>query len=258
MVTPFIYPNQTGWIGFFIMNDAYRGKGLGRELWKEMELTFKHAGTTVIGLDGVEEQVETYKRRGFVDCASIPLMMRESVGYKPIEVTWDHEDAVELQDLRDIDGKLLAKLDLEHTGLDRSAYWATDVLISRIWALGYAIVTNGELTGMIYARRCEQGVRIGPLYAATYSQARQLLHKLMNDFARYSGDTFFAPSSGGFFVAEVFGTNGEGQKVFEELGWTYADLSYHRMWLNGKVPVEQHKGGKGEKGMYAIFDACAG
>jgi hypothetical protein len=249
MVAPFIYPNQTGWVGFFIMNEAFRDKGLGRELWKEMELTFQNAGTTVIGLDGVEEQVETYKRRGFVDCARIPLMMRESLGDKPIEVTWSHEDAVELQDLRDIDGKLLAKLDLAHTGLDRSAYWATDVLTSRMFASGYAIMTDGELTSMIYARRCEQGVRIGPLYAATYSQARQLLHKLMNDFAR---------NASGTFIAEVFGTNEEGKKVFEELGWKYAGLSYHRMWLNGKVPVEQQKGGNGEQGMYAIFDAGAG
>jgi len=47
-------------------------------------------------------------------------------------------------------------------------------------------------------------------------------------------------------------------KVFEELGWKYAGVSYHRMWLNGKVPVEQQEGGEGTKGMYAIFDACAG
>jgi hypothetical protein len=247
MVTPFIYPNKTAWVGFFIMNAPYRGIGLGRELWKEMELTFDKAGTTVIGLDGVEEQVETYKRRGFQDCARIHLLMRDRIADKPIDVTWDEKDAVELQDLRDVDGKLLAKLDLEHTGLDRSAYWATDVLTSRFQGLGYAIIANGEVTGFIYARSCEQGVRIGPLYAATYSQARQLLHKLMNDYAL-----------SGTFVAEIFGTNVEGRKVFEELGWKYVGLSYHRMWLNGKVPVEQQEGGKGAKGMYAIFDACAG
>jgi hypothetical protein len=35
-------------------------------------------------------------------------------------------------------------------------------------------------------------------------------------------------------------------------------LGYHRMWLNGKVPQEQQEGGKGAKGMFAIFDAGAG
>ncbi|KAF2830363.1 hypothetical protein CC86DRAFT_443379 [Ophiobolus disseminans] len=248
MVVPFIYPNGTAWVGFFIINAAFRGKGLGRELWKEMELVFRTAGTTVIGLDGVEMQVETYKRRGFVDCARIPLMARASLETEPINVTWSLDDAVELQDIRDIDPRLLSKLDLEHTGLDRSAYWATGILTSRLYALGYAIVLDGEITGFIYARHCQDGVRVGPLYAASYSQARQLLHKLMNDYTRKSGS----------FVAESFGPNAEGMKLFEELGWKYAELSYHRMWLNGNVPVEQREGGKGTKGMYAIFDACAG
>jgi GNAT superfamily N-acetyltransferase len=249
MVLPLLYPNKTGWIGFFIMNEFYRGKGLGRELWSAMEQVFRDAGTEMIGLDGVEEQVATYTRRGFVDCAQIPLMMRESLKFKPIDVTWSHDDDVELQDLRDIDPKDLSQLDLNHTGLDRSAYWAADVLPSRVHAFGYAIMKDGEVTGLIFARRCPQGVRIGPLYAATYSQARQLLHKLMNDYAQMETGTF---------VAEIFGSNEQGMKVFEELGWEYTGMEYHRMWLNGKVPVAQQEGGTGVKGMYAIFDAASG
>ncbi|KAH7093347.1 hypothetical protein FB567DRAFT_433142 [Paraphoma chrysanthemicola] len=217
MIIPFIYPNSTAWVGFFIMNDTFRGHGFGRRLWKEMELAFDKAGTTVIGLDGVEEQVETYKRRGFEDCARIPLMTRDTA------------------------------LDLAHTGLDRSAYWSTGALTSRIDSLGYAVVA-GKVVSFIYARRCEHGVRIGPLYAATRSQARQLLHRVMIDFAKPQ-DTF---------IAEVFGTNPNSKKVFEELGWNYAGLSYHRMWLKGKVPSEQQEGGRGASGMFAIFDACAG
>jgi ribosomal protein S18 acetylase RimI-like enzyme len=37
------------------MNEAFRGQGFGRELWKEMELTFQRNGTTTMGLDGVQE-----------------------------------------------------------------------------------------------------------------------------------------------------------------------------------------------------------
>jgi hypothetical protein len=105
-----------------------------------------------------------------------------------------------------------------------------------------------KATGLVYARHCDQGVRIGPLYAANYSQARQLLHKLMNDYTRQEGT----------FIAEIFDSNEDGQKVFEELGWKYMGVSYHRMWLHGKVPLQQRKGGKGVKGMYAIFDAASG
>jgi hypothetical protein len=247
MVIPFIYPNKTAWVGFFIMNATFRGQGLGRKLWAEMEVSFKTAGTTTIGLDGVEEQVQTYKRRGFEDCARIPLMTRDGLGKRPIDVTWQQSDDVELHNIRSVDAKQLAKLDLEHTGLDRSAYWATGLLTSRNGSVGYAVVVD-KVIGFIYARRCEHGVRIGPLYAATYQHARQLLHRVMQDFAAVEGT----------FIAEVFGTNANGRKVFEELGWEYAGLSYHRMWLHGKVPIEQQDGGKGAMGMYAIFDACAG
>jgi hypothetical protein len=247
MLLPVIYPNKTGWVAFFIMNEAFRRQGYGGELWKAMMARFREAGTSIIGLDGVEMQIETYKRRGFVACAQIPYMTRASLETQPIYVTWDSKDDHELQDLSDIDPQLLARLDMEHTGLDRSAYWATGALTSRRFALGYAIVTAGELTGFIYARHCHEGVRVGPLYAASYAQARQLLHKLMNDYARTPGT----------FVAEVFGSNSNGMTVFEELGFRYAD-SFHRMWLGGKVPVEQQEGGKGVSGMYAIFDACAG
>ncbi|KAJ4371295.1 hypothetical protein N0V83_004512 [Neocucurbitaria cava] len=244
------YPNSTGWVAFFIMNAGFRGRGLGRTLWKEMEAVFRANGTTVIGLDGVQEQVETYKRRGFEDCARIPLMVRESLKVKALDggVQLDLTEAVELQDLRDVDPGELARLDYEHTGLDRSAYWSSDALLARQGAFGFAIVSGSRLTGFVYVRRCEHGRRVGPLYAETYAQAKQLLHKAMIDSAEMEGS----------YIAEIFGTNPAGRKVFEELEWVYADLSYHRMWLHGKVPEAQQEAGKGAKGMYSIFDACAG
>ena len=247
MLLPLIYPNKTAWVAFFIMNSAYRGKGLGAALWREMETLVSAADCSFVGLDAVPEQVPTYTRRGFVDCARIPLMSRKPLAEKPLQITWSYEHAVELQDLRDIDPVHLTQLDLAHTGLDRRAYWAADVLPARHEAFGYAVVEDGELTGLIYARRCPDGVRIGPLYAATYAQARQMLHKLMNDYV-IRGD----------FAAEIFGTNVEGRKLFEELGWEYAGVSYHRMWKDGKVPVEQQERGKGATGMYATFDAASG
>lgn len=247
-VIAFSYPNSTGWVAFFILNAPFRGQGLGRQLWSEMETVFRANGTTVIGLDGVKEQVETYKRRGFEDCARIPLMVRDSLKVKPLDVELDSSEAVELQDLRNVQPKLLAQLDLEHTGLDRSAYWSSDGLPSRTDAYGFAIVSESRLTGYVYVRRCEHGHRFGPLYAETHAHAKLLLQEAMNKSA----------GSDGSYIAEIFGTNPEGQKVFEELGWVYADVSYHRMWLHGKVPEEQQEGGKGARGMFAVLDACCG
>ncbi|KAF1940315.1 hypothetical protein EJ02DRAFT_467472 [Clathrospora elynae] len=244
-----IYPNSTGWIAFFILNASSRGQGLGRELWKEMDLTFRRAATTTIGLDGVQEQYDTYRRRGFESAGKIHILARHALKGKPTIQPLDLTGAVELQDLRDADPKELAKLDYEHTGLDRSAYWATGLLVDRMYAFGFAILSpkNDRLTGFIYVRRCENGHRFGPLYAETYAQAKQLLHKAMNNVSASQG-----------CVAEIFGNNSEGRRAFEELGWVDEGMWYHRMWLDGRVPEEQKQGGKGVKGMYAIFDAAAG
>jgi hypothetical protein len=214
-----------------------------------MEASFRASGTQVIGLDGVEEQVETYERRGFVDCARIPLMMRGPLRTKPLTAfPASHNQTEMMEDIKCVDAQLLAELDLQHTGLDRSAYWTTGALLSREDAYGYASCSASTITGFILVRRCEHGHRFGPLYGQTSSQAQQLLHKAMSDLAE----------SDGSLVAEIFGPNSEGMNVFESLGWTYAGVSYHRMWLHGKVPDEQREGGKGQKGMFAIFDAGAG
>lgn len=254
-VVAFTYPNGTGWVGFFMLNASFRGKGLGRELWKQLEASFRASNTTVIGLDGVEEQVNTYKRRGFEAVARIPLMTRPSLKQKPLSAAQSQDVDIEgeLLDIKSVDPKTLAKIDLEHTGLDRSAYWSYDALISRRDAFGYALSSTStstppEITGFILVRRCENGHRFGPLYAETYDAALRLLYVAMNHIAE----------SDGSMIAEIFGSNEDGRKVFEELGWEWAGLDYHRMWLGGRVPESQRNGGKGTKGMFATFDACAG
>lgn len=253
-VVAFTYPNGTGWVGFFIVNEAIRQQGLGRELWKGLEASYKASGTTVIGLDGVEQQVKTYERRGYKDCARIPLMVRPSLPEKPLE---RHESSdKEFVDLKSVDTKLLAELDLNLTGLDRSALWTRDALLDRKDAFGYALLSpstnpfnqDQKLLGFVLVRRCEHGHRFGPLYAENYDQAVTLLHRAMKNIE----------DSPGSMIAEIFGTNMQGRKVFEELGWAWSGLDYHRMWLGGRVPEEQREEGRGSREMFATFDASEG
>jgi hypothetical protein len=242
------YPNSTGWVAFFILKKAFRGQGLGRELWKEMQLTFQRNGTTIIGLDGVQEQYGTYNRRGFESVGKVLLMTRDSVEKEPITQPLDLPKGTEVQDLRDVDPKELARLDHEHTGFDREAYWSTEGILSRPDSSGFVIrsPTTSRLTGFVFVRSSQSGHRFGPLYAETSEQAKQLLRSAMQA----------VPASEGY-VAEIFGNNAEGQKCFEDLGWDYENW-FHRMWLGGRVPEEQQEGGKGARGMYAIFDAASG
>jgi hypothetical protein len=244
------YPNSTGWVAFFILKKAFRGQGLGRELWKEMELTFQRNGTTIIGLDGVQEQYGTYNRRGFESVGKILVMTRDSVDKEPIAQPLHLPNGVEVQDLRDIDPKELARLDHEHTGFNREAYWSTEGILSRPDSSGFVIrsLTTSRLTGFVFVRSSQSGHRFGPLYAENFAEAKQLLHRAMKA----------VPASDGY-VAEIFGNNAEGQKCFEALDWKYNDPNwFHRMWLGGRVPEEQQESGKGARSMYAIFDAASG
>jgi hypothetical protein len=245
-VVAFTYPNGTGWVGFFIVNAHLRQHGLGRMLWKNLEAKYQSSGTTIVGLDGVQEQVKTYERRGYKDIARIPLMMRASLREHPLHDKYSLEGQV--TNIKLVDPKLLAELDLALNGLDRRALWTQEALFSRTDTYGYVLLDDQKVLGYILVRRCEHGHRFGPLYAKTYDQARLLLLNAM----------YGTIESQGSMVAEIFGSNPKGKTVFEELGWTWAGIDYHRMWLGGRVPKEQDEDGRGTKEMFATFDASEG
>ena len=179
-------------------------------------------------------------------------MIRPSVQEKAIDHANNStlRNGAQLVDLKSVHADILAKYDLAHTGLDRRVLWPA--LLSRDDAYGYGILsTSGDdtkISGFVLVRRCEQGHRFGPLYAEIHDEASLLLTKAMEHIA----------ASTGSMVAEIFGKNTYGKKLFEEHGWDWAGLDYHRMWLDGRVPKEQADGGRGTKGMYATFDAAQG
>jgi hypothetical protein len=251
-IVAFTYPNNTGFVGYFLMNVPFRGHGWGASLFKELLASFKASNIIYVGLDGVEEQVNTYKRRGFETAATIKLATRPSLVEKPktVEVV-EVGEGEQVVDIKVVDPESLAQLDLAHTGFYRPAYWSQEGLLSRKDAYGYALLSTAQgepkLAGYVLVRRCQEGHRFGPLFAETYEQARFLLWKAMEVL-----------TGNGSMVAEIYGSNPQGLKVFQELGWKWAGLDFYRMWLDGKVPKEQQESGKATTGMFAIFDACAG
>ncbi|KAH8127740.1 hypothetical protein ACSS6W_008683 [Trichoderma asperelloides] len=252
MVIGFKFPNHTGWVGFFIVDKQHQGRGWGGMLFKAMLDTYDKIGIRVVGLDAVKEQVKTYERRGFVEAAKIRIMTR--VPEQELETKYG---AVQLNngckavDIKEVDADTIADLDRMHTGLDRGVLWAK-ALFSRPDAFGFAIIstTTEELSGFILVRRCEHGYRFGPLLADSNNHASALLQLAMSHAS--------VSKSSGSLIAEVFGPNENSVDVFSHLGWQWAEIDYHRMWLHGRVPVEQQQGGRGQKGMFAIFDASEG
>lgn len=229
-----------------------RGKGWGAKLFQAGLDHFSENGAKIVGLDAVQEQVGTYGRRGFVENGRIRLMVREGLGVQPLEGELGHTKAgEELYPLDVVPEGVLTKSDLENSGLERPKVWSKEALFSRPDAFGFALVKEGkkdELEGWVLVRGCQHGFRFGPLYASSPDRASLLLRNAMKRVEAEEGT----------FIAEVWPQNPEANKVFEDAGWKYAGLDYHRMWLNGEVPKQQQPGGAADKHCYAIFDAGEG
>ncbi|KAF1994988.1 hypothetical protein P154DRAFT_624325 [Amniculicola lignicola CBS 123094] len=250
-IIAFVFPNKTGWIGLLLLNAPLRGQGYGRKIINVVEEGYNAIGMKVIGLDGVSEQVAHYQRRGFTEVGRIHIMARPSLVDKALDGGEQvlTETNATVVDIRSVDPTLLARSDLEHTGLDRSALWTQEALFNRQDVYGYVLVSTPmppNVLGYILVRRCDQGHRFGPLYAEDIHQAQYLLNRAMSHVEKDEGS----------MIAEIFGSNENGRKVFEDAGWSYTGMDYHRMWLGGRAPEEQREGGKGPRGMFAIFDAA--
>jgi len=248
-IVPFVFSNQTGWIGFFIINEPHRGKGWGKDLFAAALQRFKDTGTRFVGLDAVQEQVNTYARRGFVSKGLVRLMQRGSVSKSPLSVQEDGDVDGKIVQLSDVNSDALVKSDLEHTGLERTRLWTKEALFSRPDAWGFALQTSDdELLGWILVRSCQHGLRLGPLYSTSSKVASKLLHMAMEN----------CKDKPGSLIAEIWMGNESAHSVFSGAGWEDVGVDYHRMWLDGKVPPEQDKGGVAETRVFAMFDAGQG
>jgi acetyltransferase (GNAT) family protein/GNAT acetyltransferase-like protein len=250
-IVPLAYENSTGWIGFFCVNEQYRGGGWGRQLFAAALDHFNKTNTEIVGLDAVQEQVPTYERRGFVDVGRIRLMQHSPL--EEVSLT-EHVDGIpgaKIVSISEVPQEALIKSDLEHTGLHRSKLWTEEALFSREETFGLALVGEedaADLKGWIVVRSCQHGYRLGPLYASSTLGTSQLLHSAMKKLQGRPGG----------LIAEVWMGNPAAVELFAAVGWTETGVDYHRMWLHGKVPKEQDKRGKGNMDMYAIFDAGEG
>jgi Acetyltransferase (GNAT) domain len=250
-IVPSAYDNGTGWIGFFCVNEPYRGKGWGARLFSAALKHFEKTGTTFVGLDAVQEQVNTYARRGFVDKGRIRLMQRPSLKDLPLDQKSLELHGANLVPLSSVKKEVLVKSDLEKTGLERTRLWSDEALFSRPDTFGFALVSGDDvsnLKGWIMGRYCQHGYRFGPLYAIHAIVASTLLQAAMNELNGKPGS----------LIAEVWPGNPAAADVFTAAGWSEAGIEYHRMWLGGRVPQEQSPGGKADTEIFAIFDAGEG
>lgn len=197
-----------------------------------------------------------------------PLVAKMSV---PAPAT-DHQ----IVGIRSVPPPLLVQHEAKYTGFERPALWSYEHIFSRKDVDGVAIVKKespqavDDLLAWTITRRCSGGIRVGPVYALDPESAKAVISAAMEKSTPKVVQDVPLPGEAmnewslekvtgeATLVTEVWGGNPEAIKVFKELGWEDAPVSYYRMWVDGKATPEQGKGGAAQEGVYAIFDAAVG
>jgi GNAT superfamily N-acetyltransferase len=166
------YGAAFAFLGFYIVAPQHRGQGYGYALWQR---ALEHAGQRSVGLDGVVDQQENYRRSGF-DLAWSNIRFGGVLDAVPqasdaFSLTW-------------LDGltRDVAAFDARVFPAPRPAFW-------QHWlrAPGHVSIAAYDETGISgfgTLRRCETGAKIAPLVATSREAAQAVLAGLLRDWPK--------------------------------------------------------------------------
>ena len=197
------YDRRFGFIGLYIVVPPWRGHGIGWRLWTcGMERLAGH----LVGLDGVPEQQENYRKSGFT-------LAWRNVRYAGVarRAASSQTDFAAFVPLTDVDFAMLCADNLRVFPAPRERFL-------RAWigmpdAVGLACLQGGRLAGWGVIRRCREGHKIGPLVADDATVASSLYDALCSRV--HEGDAVYLdvplPNADAVALAERYRMRG----VFE-------------------------------------------
>lgn len=158
------YGAAFGFLGFYIVAPALRGRGLGRAVWSA---ALGHLGERAIGLDGVLAQQERYAAEGF------------RYRYRHVRYRGKGFAGVAAVGVRSIEPGDFAAIH----AYDRRCFGADRAAFLRAWLAppeGAAIACIGDagVRGYGVLRACAEGAKIGPLFADDDATADALFRAL--------------------------------------------------------------------------------
>jgi GNAT superfamily N-acetyltransferase len=160
------YGESFAFLGFYIVREDLRGRGYSLRIW---DAAINHAGSRVIGLDGVVAQQENYRKSGF------------KLAYANVRYGGTVEAPAAPQ------GGVIALGDLPLAAVeayDATVFPAPRTAFLRRWIgtpthVGRALVRDGALAGWGVIRPCRKGRKIGPLFADDRAAAEAILSALL-------------------------------------------------------------------------------
>ncbi|MEU7702557.1 GNAT family N-acetyltransferase [Streptomyces sp. NPDC039028] len=159
------YDDAYAFLGFYLVRPDLRGLGHGLATWRA---ALPHAGGRSVGLDGVPDQQDNYRRSGFKTAyrtaryeGAVPAVDGPPPGVVPAG---------------SVDPAVLAAYDGACHHADRPRFLASWLTTPGHRAL--ARVVDGRPTGYGVVRPAQDAARVGPLFADTPADAAVLLDAL--------------------------------------------------------------------------------
>ena len=162
------YGGKFGFIGLYIVISEYRGEGLGAALWQH---AMRHLKNQNIGLDGVLQQQENYRKSGF-------KLAYRNIRYQGTKLPKIAAEK-KLVPLHTIDFEELAAYDSKFFGVPRKRFLEGWVRMPESRAV--AMMRDRKLYGYGVIRRCQRGFKVGPLFANDEEIAETLLLELSSE-----------------------------------------------------------------------------
>ena len=188
-----------GFIGLFIVEKPYRGGYFGIHLGQE---AFKYLEGCNMGLDGVVELQENYARMGF----KMAHRNMRFEGRIPESLETDSSGSIVRAD--EADFEQLEAYDRLHFPDGRSAFLSYWISMPESGSL--AFLGEGGVRGYGTIRRCEQGWKVGPLFADSPEIADALFRQLARE-----------GRAGERIYLDITEENEEARKLVERYGMTF-------------------------------------
>ncbi len=155
------YGETFGFLGFYIVKPEYRGKGYGIDIWNKGLQYLKGRN---IGLDGVVDQQENYKKSGF-------KLTYRNIRYEGISGGKPFESS-KIKELSSLSFDTIESYDRPFFPENRSKFIQSWIKLPKSNALG--VMQDGKLAGYGVIRKCITGYKIGPLFANNFELAELL------------------------------------------------------------------------------------
>jgi GNAT superfamily N-acetyltransferase len=169
------YDDRFAFAGLYIVKPEYRGKGIGMQLYRH---AMHHAGSRIVGGDGVVALVEKYEKNGGLFLHYINARYEgRGGGLMPKGLT----------PIRKVNFASLLDFDTAHFPARRERFLYTWIDQKDHFGLAW-LDTDGTILGYGVRRPCAKGYKIGPLFAKDRATAELILDGLV---AGIPGEPFF-------------------------------------------------------------------